>query len=126
MRRVNLAEQKAQLEGRFLRGRQIALMIFEYFRVTGAHESVLDCSDLFRIALQGDDQSMKFPQTTFLERLYKMRERESDQLKTVLAIFEQEINQHISQPYHQKLKRCMDQKTRARNIEARNERIEIP
>ena len=33
------------MHGRFLRGRQIAKMIYEYFRVTGAREDVLDFSD---------------------------------------------------------------------------------
>ena len=39
-RRVSLEEQKAQKEDRFLRGRQIAYLIYEYFRVTGANDSV--------------------------------------------------------------------------------------
>ena len=34
-RKVSLEEQKAQKEDRFLRGRQIAYLIYEYFRVTG-------------------------------------------------------------------------------------------
>ena len=33
-RRVNQEEQKAQKKDRFLRGRQIAYLIYEYFRVT--------------------------------------------------------------------------------------------
>ena len=33
-RRVSLEEQQAQKEDRFLRGRQIAYLIYEYFRVT--------------------------------------------------------------------------------------------
>ena len=57
-----------------------------------------------------------------------MRTRGSDQLKAVLAIFEQGIEQHDSQPSYQKLrtmvKRCLDQKIRARNVEARHQRIE--
>ena len=32
---------------RILRGRQIAFMIHDYFRVTGAHDTVLDCAALF-------------------------------------------------------------------------------
>ena len=36
-KKVSLEEQKAQKEDRFLRGRQIAFMIHDYFRVTGAH-----------------------------------------------------------------------------------------
>ena len=34
-KKVSLEEQKAQKEDRFLRGRQIAYMIHDYFRVTG-------------------------------------------------------------------------------------------
>ena len=48
-KRINLAEQKAQLDDRFLRRRQIAFVIYEYFRVTGAHEAVHDCLIFFRI-----------------------------------------------------------------------------
>ena len=35
-KKVSLEEQKAQKEGQFLRGRQIAVMIYGYFRATGA------------------------------------------------------------------------------------------
>ena len=35
-RRISLEEQKAQKQERFLRGRQIAYLIYDYFRVTGA------------------------------------------------------------------------------------------
>ena len=52
---VSLEEQKAQKEDRFLRGKQIAYMIYDYFRVTGAHDAVLDCAGLFSITLRSDD-----------------------------------------------------------------------
>ena len=45
--KVSLEEQKAQKEDRFLRGRQIALIIHDNFRVTGAHDTVLDYADFF-------------------------------------------------------------------------------
>ena len=38
-RRISLEEQKAQKQDRFLRGRQIASLTYEYFRVTGANDS---------------------------------------------------------------------------------------
>ena len=38
---VSLEEQKAQKEDRFLRGRQIAHMIYDYVRVIGAHYTAL-------------------------------------------------------------------------------------
>ena len=46
-KKVSLEEQKAQKGDRFLRGRQIAFMIYYYFRVTGAHDTVLDYADPF-------------------------------------------------------------------------------
>ena len=52
---VCLEEQKAQTEDRFLRGRQIAYLIYEYFRVTGANDSVEKYADLFTTSLRSDD-----------------------------------------------------------------------
>ena len=54
-KKVSLEEQKAHEEDRFLRGRQIAFMIYDYFRVTGAHDTVLDYADLFSVALHDDN-----------------------------------------------------------------------
>ena len=54
-RRVSLEERKVQKEDRFLRGRQIAYLIYEYFRVTGANDSVENYADLFTISLRNDD-----------------------------------------------------------------------
>ena len=45
-RRISLEEQKAQKQDRFLRGRQIAYLIYEYF-----HDSVENYADLITIAL---------------------------------------------------------------------------
>ena len=45
-RSISLEEQKAQKQDRFLRGRQIAYLIYEYFRVTGANDSVENYADL--------------------------------------------------------------------------------
>ena len=50
-KKVSLEEPKAQKVDRFLRGRQIAFMIYDYFRVIGAHNTVLDYADLFSVNL---------------------------------------------------------------------------
>ena len=42
-------------EDRFLRGRQIAYMIYNYFWVTDAHDTVLDYADLLTFTLCNDD-----------------------------------------------------------------------
>ena len=54
-RKISLEEQKAQKEDRFLRGRQIAYLIYEQFRVTGTDDSVENYTDLSTIVLRNDD-----------------------------------------------------------------------
>ena len=46
-RKVSLEEQETQKEDRFLRGRQIAYLIYESFRVTGANDPADNHADLF-------------------------------------------------------------------------------
>ena len=140
-KKVSLEEQKAQKDGRFLRERQIPYMIYDYFRVTGAHGTVLDYADFFSITLRNDNvqefdtrwdeillSMAEIPSDDILECLYKLRIRESAQIKTVLELYDMEILQKISMPNYQKLqtmvKRSIDQKLRLRNYDARNERIE--
>ena len=53
--RISLEEQNAQKWDRFLRGKEVAYMIYEYFRVTGANDSVENYADLFNISLRNDD-----------------------------------------------------------------------
>ena len=52
---MSVEEQRAQIYDRVLRGRQIAYMIYEHFRATGASEAVQGLSDLFSFHLQNDD-----------------------------------------------------------------------
>ena len=54
-KKVSLEDQKTPKKDRFLRGRQIAYMIYSDFRVTGAQDIVLDYADLFSITLRNDD-----------------------------------------------------------------------
>ena len=114
-------------------------MIYDYFRITGAHDTFLDYADLFTITLRNDyvqefdtrwddfPLSMtKIQSDDVLESLYKFRIRKSDQLKIVLELSDMETRQKISVPDFQKLKtmvkRSIDQKLRLRNFDARNER----
>ena len=54
-RKVSLDEMKARKEDRFLRGRQTAYLIYGYFRVTGANDSLENYADLFAVVLRDDD-----------------------------------------------------------------------
>ena len=116
-------------------------MIYEYFRVTGANDSVKNYADLFTIALRNDDVQefdskwdgillsiTKIPHDDILEGLYKLRIRESEKLKTVLALYDLEIHQKkIGRDYHRLktvVKRSVEQNLRMKNFEARNRNYE--
>ena len=101
-KKVSLEAQKAQKEDRF--GRQIAFMIYDYFRVTGAHDTVLDCADVSSVVLRDDNiqefdtwwddvllSMSKIPSDEILESLYKLRTRESGKLKNVLELHDMKI-----------------------------------
>ena len=125
-RTVSLEEQKAQKEDRFLRGRQIAHLIYAYFRVTGANDSVENYADLFTIVLRNDDiqefdsksdgillSMTNIPSGDNLGSLYKLRIRESEKLKTVLELYNMESHQKKARPDYHRLKTM-------KNFEARN------
>ena len=125
-RRISLEEQKAHKQDGFLRGKQIAYLIYKYFRVT-----------LFTMVLRNDDIQefdskwdgilllmTKIPPDDILEGLYKLRIRESEKLKTVLELYDLEIHQKkIGPDYHRlktMLKRSIEQDFRNKNFGARN------
>ena len=116
-RGVSLEEQKAQKENRFLRARQIAYLFYEYFRVTGARDSVENYADLFAISLRNDDiqefdskwdgillSMTQIPLDDILEGLCKLRVRESGKLKTILELYDLEIHQKEVGPDYHRLK----------------------
>ena len=116
-KKVSLEEVKAHKKDRFLRGRQIAYLIYEVFRVTGANDSVENYADLFTVALRNDNiqefvttwdeilSSMtQIPSDHMLEILYKLRIRESEKLKTVLELYNVEIHQKKAEPDYHRLK----------------------
>ena len=108
--------------------------------MTGAHDTVLDYADFSSVTLR-DDNVQKFdtrcsevllsmfliPSDDVLESLYKLRIRESVQLKTVLELYDLEIHQKISMPNCEKMKtivKSIDKKVPLRNFDARHEKIE--
>ena len=140
-RRISLEEQKAQKQDRFLRGRQIAYLIYDYFRATGSHDSVENFSDLFTIFLRSDDiqefdskwdgillSMTKIPHDDILEGLYKLRIRESEKLKTVLELYGLETHQKNLEPDYHRLKtmvkRSIEQEIRNKNFGSRNGNFE--
>ena len=133
----SLEEMKVQEEDRFLRGRQIAYPIYDYFRVTGANDSVENDADLFAMVLRNDHiqefnskwdgillSMTKIRSDDILKGLYKLRIRESEKLKTVLELYNMEIHQKKAGPDYHRLKtmvkRSIEQNQRINNFEARH------
>ena len=131
-RKISLEEQEAQKEDRFLRGRQIAYLIYDQFRVTGTDVSVENYTDLFTIVFRNDDiqefdskwdeilSMTKIPHDDILEGLYKLRIRESEKLKTVLELYDLETHQKKLGPDYHRLKtmvkRSIEQEIRNKNF----------
>ena len=113
-------------------------MICDYFRVIGAHDTVLGYADSFSFFFLHDDNIQEFdikmgrrfycprgrfrPMITNQESLYKSGTRESTQLKTVLELYDMEIDQQISVPNNQKLKTM----TKRRRSEASIANLFVP
>ena len=136
-KKVSLEEMKAHKEDRFLRGRQIAYLIYEYFRVTRTNDSVENYADLFTVALRNDNiqefdtnwdeiplSMTQIPSDDILENLYKLRTQESEKLKTVLELYDLEIHQKKLGPDYHRLKtmvkRSIEQNLQMKNFEVRN------
>ena len=140
-RRMSLEEQKAQKQDRFLRSRQIAYRIYDYFRVTGSHDSVGHFADLFTIVLRNDDiqgfdskwdgillSMTKIPHGEILEGLYELGIRESEKLQFVLELYDLETHQKKLGLDYQRLKtmvkRSIEQEIRNKNFGNRNGNFE--
>ena len=113
-KRVSVEEQRAQKYDRFLRGGRIAYMINELFRATRAYEAVQGLSDLFTMSLQNDDVQdfavswdhtqlivSETPSDAILEGLYKSKLQNSVQLRTVMALIDQEDARNNGTPNYQ-------------------------
>ena len=113
----------------------------DYFRVTGANDSVENYADLCTVALRNDNiqefdtkwdeillSMTQIPSDDILESLCKLRIRESEKLKTGLELYNLEIHQKKAGPDYHRLKtmvkRSIEQDLRNRNFEDRNRNFE--
>ena len=116
-------------------------MIYEYFQVIGANDSVENFADLFTVALRNDDvqefdsksdgillSMTKIPHDDILQGLYKLRIRESEKLRTVLDLYDLEIHPKKPGPDYHRLKtmvkRSIEQNLRMKNFGAINRNYE--
>ena len=139
-KRVIVEKQRAQNSDRFLRGRQIAYMIYEYFRATRAYEAAQGFSTLFAIGLQNDDVQdfdvrwdhapptlSEMPSDMNLEGLYRSKVEDSFQPQTVMSLYDHETARTKEPNYH-KLKTAaklhIGQMMRTRNFRVQSDVVE--
>ena len=138
--KVFFDEQKGlKKEDRCLRGRQMAHMTHECSRVVAyPRESILDFSDLMNVTLREDDiqgfdarwdevltSRKETPEDHILGSFYNMRIRESEQLETILALYDQDTrwrNQQATRALKIRSRSTWNKNIRNRHFEARNDR----
>ena len=119
-KKISVEEQRAQKDSRFLRGRQIAYLIYEYFRPTGSYDEIQGLSGLFSIELDNNDvqdfdlrweQALLLtsdpPSDKVLEGLYVSKLQDSSQAKTIMALYNQEILRGGGQRDYHRLRMCV-------------------
>ena len=89
-------------------------MIYKFFRATGAFEKVQGLADMFTVTLQNDDVQdfdvrwdhapltvREMPSDPILEGLCKSKLQNSAQLRTVMALYDQEFARNNGTPNYQ-------------------------
>ena len=140
-RRISLEEPKAQKQGRFLCGTQIAHLIYENFRVTTANDSVGKLCRrshywspkwfYSRIRFEMGRNSVVFdenPACYHLGRIVQVKNTKVSEIKTVLELYDLEIYQKKLGPHYHRLKtmvkRSIEQEIRNKNFGAKNVNFE--
>ena len=103
-RQVQVLDEKAAIKGRMLKGRQIAWLIYQHFRLSEAEGSILEFNDLLSVELRGDNlmafkndwemvmSGLKvIPSAAILESLVLKQLQKSHQLKDMLALYHQDV-----------------------------------
>ena len=108
-KKISVEEQRAQKDNRLLRGRQVAYLIYEYFRPTGSYDEIQGLTGLFSIKLDNDDIhdfDSRWEQALLLtsdpssdkvlEGLYVSKLQDSSQAHIIKKFCEEEKNEIIT------------------------------
>jgi hypothetical protein len=116
LRQVQLKEEKAAKENKMINGRQIAFMIYEYFKISATEGAILEFSDLLNVVLKGDNLKgfmidweftilglLDVPDDKILESLFQAQLDHSVQLKDALALYHVDVTQNGKEKSYEKL-----------------------
>ena len=132
-RQIQIMEDKvAKTQKQMLKGRQIAWFVFERFKLNEEHGYVLDFEDLFNLELKNSNTRAflndweqvyiglkEIPPESVLESLFRRQVEKTDDLKELLALYNQDVTQRGEPRSYTKLKGMvethLEQKRRSKN-----------
>ena len=132
-RQIQIMEDKvAKTTKQMLKGRQIAWIVFERFKLNEEHGYVLDFEDLFNLELKNNNTRAflndweqvyiglkEIPPESVLESLFRRQIEKTDDLKELLALYNQDVTQRGESRSYSKLKTMvethLEQKRRSKN-----------
>jgi len=113
---VNVIEEKFNLKGDMLKGRQIAFMLYHSYRVTDVEGGLLDFTDLLAVTLKGDnvrgfinDWELRLsglrtmPAPNIMESLFRKQLDTSHQLENTMELYTLDITQRGEQRSYEQL-----------------------
>ena len=113
-------------------------MIYDYLKISGTSEALLDFNDLLRVQLKSDNvqgfdtkwdevllSMTEVPDEDTLEKVYKKQVHYSEELKPLMALYQRDTVQIGEAASYSRLKevvrRYVEQKIRDKSFNARNE-----
>jgi hypothetical protein len=115
-RQINVVEERLALQMKMIKGRQIAWMIFEHFRITETEGAILEFEDLIAIELRGDNIKQflndwesclinlkAVPPPEILESLFRKQLERSDCLKNVMSLYNLDITHNGKERSYERL-----------------------
>ncbi len=114
---VQVKETALSHEGKMIRGRQVAWMIYKHFKLSEEDGAMLEWDELLHVHLRGDNLQQfendwnntilnirELPDEVFLETLFRKQLDKSEQLKNAMALYQQDYTQRGERKSYQKLK----------------------
>ena len=116
-----MEDKVARTIKQMLKGRQIARIVFERFKLNEEHGYVLDFEELFNLELKNNNTRAflndweqvyiglkEIPPETVLESLFRRQVEKADDLKELLALYNQDVTQRGESRSYSKLKTMVE------------------
>ena len=122
-RQIQLLDEEYEREGKMVKGRQIALKIYQHFKISELAEGMLNIQDLLAVELKNDNlrafltdweltlskmNPKEVPAAQVMENLFKTQLEKSDQLKNVITMYDHDVVHRGDPKDYEKLKTMLE------------------